>query len=115
MAKKADDPPFRREQRNPEIHAAWDISAHDIPEIRDKIKTGQTKPARDELARKTAEEHVLFDAAVTSEATRLHRKLSISTEFVDAVTPGLKARGIIAGRAKILAAVRRLKGHPPKK
>jgi hypothetical protein len=91
-----------------------------VPPVRPEIiKEGQdravekairerAKLARDEGARIVAEEHVLFDAAVAAEATRLHRKLSISAEFVAAVTPGLKEQGIVAGRAKILAAVKRL-------
>jgi hypothetical protein len=84
-----------------------------IKEIQDKaVKKAareQAELARDALAIKTAEEHVLFDAAVAAEAKRLHRNVSSSTQFVDAVTPGLKERGIVAGRSKILEAVKRLK------
>jgi hypothetical protein len=87
------------------------------PEITKEIQDKAVKKAareraelaRDALAIRTADEHVLFDAAVAAEAKRLHRKVSNSREFVKDVTPGLKELGIIAGQTKILAAVKRLK------
>jgi hypothetical protein len=84
-----------------------------LKEIQDKAAEKaaceQAELARDALAKKVADEHVSFDDAVAAEAKRLHRKLSISKEFARDVTRGLKKQGIIAGRSKTLAAVKRLK------
>jgi uncharacterized protein with von Willebrand factor type A (vWA) domain len=74
-----------------------------------KAARDRAELARIENARKVAEAHVLFDAEVAAEAARLGRKLSVSAQFADDIMPGLEARGVVAGRDKIQAAVRRLK------
>jgi predicted GTPase len=115
---RVDNPPFGRKPQDLQVQVHdGSRPVSDFPGIEDKRKrdAAQAELARDELARKTAGEHVLFDAAVAAEATRRHRKLSISTEFANDVKPGLKKQGIVAGRFKILAAVNRLKGRPTKK
>ena len=68
-------------------------------EAAEKAACEQAELARDALAKKVADEHVSFDAAVDAEAKRLGRKLSISKEFVRDVTRGLKKQDIIAGKS----------------
>jgi hypothetical protein len=103
MAKTNDPPfgpPFGRKPQDLQVQVHdGSRPVSDFPGIEDKRKRDEerAKLARDALARKTAGEQVLFDAAVAAEATRLHRKLSISTEFAYDVTPGLEERGIVAG------------------
>src|ERR1700720_4767737 len=93
MHAMGDDPPFKKrtfkKQKDPDlidpdlidpasvvIDNAW-LSPHGS-EARQFNRNDQARQARQANALKTAEEHVLFDAAVAAEATRLHRKVSIS-------------------------------------
>jgi hypothetical protein len=63
---------------------------------------------REQKAIKDAAAREVFDAAVAAEAKRLDRTLTRSTEFANAVGPGLKKQGFKAGRDTILNSVRRL-------